>query len=160
YDGLIDGMSAENIVRAWKENGWIKISPNGSQLRLSEAGLEQFAKWEQEDALWERGATEEIKVAKRLKVGEPATNLLKLAQLIGDETLIGVHDPYLDEKALEALHKLIGLGVSVADDLRLVTAPKGAKAGASLDAFLSDSNTELKNRWEIRVYSREAKPHR
>jgi hypothetical protein len=93
-------------------------------------------------------------------VGEPATNLRKLAQLIGDETLIGVHDPYLDEKALETLHKLMGLGVNVAEDLRLVTAPKGAKAAASLEAFLSDSNTELKNRWEMRVYSGEAKPHR
>ena len=75
YDGLVVGLSAEEIVQGWTEKGWIKISPSGSELRLTEAGIEQFARWDEEDALWERGATEEIRFAKRLKAGEPATNL-------------------------------------------------------------------------------------
>ena len=54
YDGTVGTMSAGSIVRCWKENGWIKISPNGSQLCLTDAGIEQLAKWEEEDALWER----------------------------------------------------------------------------------------------------------
>jgi hypothetical protein len=160
YDGMVTGLSADDIIRQWKKNGWIEVSPNGSELRLSEAGIEQLAKWEEEDALWQRGVTEEITVAKRLKAGEPATNLRKLAQVIGGETLIAAHDPYLDEKALETLQKLKGLRVNVARNLRLLTAPKAPKAAGSLDSFLSDLNTELKTEWELRSYSGGAKPHR
>jgi hypothetical protein len=160
YDGLVAGLSAESIIRGWTENGWVKISPSGTELRLTEAGIEQFAQWEEEDALWERGVTDEIKTAKRLKAGEPATNLRKLAQLIQRETLIGVHDPYIDEKALETLHKLRGLSVNVSDNLHLLTAPKRALAAASVNSFLHDLNTELDSHWELRVYSGTAKPHR
>lgn len=160
YDGLVAGLSAEDIVQGWTEKGWVKISPSGSELRLTEAGIEQFARWEEEDALWERGATEEIKFAKRLKAGEPATNLRKLAQVIESGTLIRVHDPYIDEKALETLQKLKGLRVDISKTLFLLTAPKIGKAAASVNSFLRDLNAEMGTKWELRAYSGPTKPHR
>jgi len=160
YDGLVAGLSAEDIVQGWTEKGWIKISPSGSELRLTEAGIEQFAQWEEEDALWERGTTEQIKFAKRLKAGEPATNLRKLAQLIEGGTLTSVYDPYIDEKALETLQKLRGLGADISKNLLVLTAPKHGKSAASISSFLGDLNTELGSHWQLRAYSGATKPHR
>jgi len=51
YDGVIESLSAESIIHGWKEAGWVKISPNGLELRLTEAGIEQFAQWNEEDTL-------------------------------------------------------------------------------------------------------------
>src|SRR6185295_2198170 len=104
FNGMVASLSAESIIHGWTEAGWIKISPNGVELRLTESGIEQWAQWQEEDALWDQGATETIKLAKRLKAGEPAMNLRKMAQVIGNGILTGVHDPYTDEKALETLH--------------------------------------------------------
>ena len=160
FHGMIASLSAESIIHGWKEAGWIKISPNGRELRLTEAGIEQFAQWKEEDSLWEQGATETIKLAKRLKAGEPATNLRKIAQIIGKEILTGVHDPYTDEKALETLQKLNGLGVKISKNLRLLTAPKAGKAAASVASFLRDLNAEMGSQWELRAYSGKTKPHR
>jgi hypothetical protein len=150
YDGMVASLSAESIIHGWKEAGWIKISPNGRELRLTEAGIEQFAQWKEEDSLWEQGTTETIKLAKRLKAGEPATNLRKMAQVIGNGILTSVHDPYTDEKALETLQKLKGLGVEISKNLRLLTAPKSVKAAASVVSFLHDLNIEMVNQWELR----------
>jgi hypothetical protein len=160
YDGLIGSLSADNIVRRWKQKGWIEISPNGSELRLTTAGIEQFAQWEDEDALWEKGTTDEIKNAKRLKAGEPATNLRKLAQLIGDKEVTAVHDPYIDVKALETVLKLKNLGVKVCNNLHLLSASKRPIVIASLRSFLGEINKELSARWEVRTYQTAAKPHR
>jgi hypothetical protein len=140
---MVASLSAESIIHGWTEASWIKISPNGSELRLTETGIEQFAKWKEEDALWEQGATETIKFAKRLKAGEPATNLRKMAQVIGSGILTSVHDPYTDEKALETLQKLKGLGVEISKNLRLLTAPKAGKAATSVASFLRDLNAEI-----------------
>jgi len=160
YDGTVESLSAESIVHGWKEAGWIKISPNGSELRLTEAGIEQFNRWKEEDSLWEQGTTETIKLAKRLKAGEPATNLRKIAQIIGNGILTSVHDPYTDEKALETLHKLKGLRVEISKTLRLLTAPKTRMAAASVASFLRDLNAETGWQWELRAYSGTTKPHR
>jgi hypothetical protein len=122
--------------------------------------MEQFAKWEEEDALWEGGVTEEIKFAKRLKAGEPATNLRKLAQVVEGGTLTSVHDPYIDEKALETLQKLKGLGVDISKTLLLLTGPKVGKAAASVKSFLQDLNAEMSSKWELRAYSGATRPHR
>jgi hypothetical protein len=160
YDGIVGSLSAQNIVQSLTEKGWVRISPSGSELRLTEAGIEQFAQWEEEDALWERGTTEEIEFAKRLKAGEPATNLRKLAQLIKGGSLISVHDPYIDEKALETLQKLRGLGVDISNNLLVLTAPKVGKAATSVRSFLGDLNLEMGSHWELRAYSGTTKPHR
>jgi len=160
YHGMIASLSAESIIHGWKEAGWIKISPNESELRLTEAGIEQFAQWKEEDSLWEQGTTETIKLAKRLKAGEPATNLRKMAQIIGKGILTSVHDPYTDEQALETLQKLKGLGVEISQNLHLLTAPKAGKAAASVASFLRDLNAEIGCQWELRAYSGKTKPHR
>jgi hypothetical protein len=158
---MVASLSAESIIHGWKEAGWSKISPNGSELRLTEAGIEQFAQWKEEDALWEQGATETIKLAKRQKAGEPATNLQKIAQIIGKGILTSVHDPYTDMKALVTLHKLKGLGVEFSKNLRLLTAaPKAGVAAASVASFLRDLNAEMGSQWELRAYSGKIKPHR
>ena len=128
YDGIVVGLSAEEIVQLWKKKGWIEISPSGSELRLSTAGIEQFARWDEEDALWERGTTDQIKFAKRRKAGEPATNLRKLVQIIQGETLTAVHDPHIDEKALETLQKLSGLGVDISKAVNGTEAREGGSS--------------------------------
>lgn len=160
FNGMVASLSADDIIHGWTEAGWVKISPSGSELRLTEAGIEQFARWEEEDALWRQGATETIKFAKRLKAGEPATNLRKIVDVIGSGTLTGVHDPYLDEKALETLLKLKGLGITISKNLRLLTAPKAGNAAASIASFLHDLNTEMGSQWELRTYASTGKPHR
>lgn len=160
FSGMIASLSAESIIHGWTEAGWIIISPSGSEFRLTETGTEQFAQWKEEDSLWEQGMTETIKLAKRLKAGEPATNLRKMAQIIGKGILVDVHDPYTDEKALETLQKLKGLDVEISKSLRLLTAPKAAKAAASVASFLHDLNTEIGSQWELRAYSGMTKPHR
>lgn len=160
YNGIVGGLTAEDIVRRWTEKGWVRISPDGAELRLTETGVEQYAQWEDEDALWEAGAAETIKLAKRLKAGQPATNLRKLVQLIGGGTLASVHDPYIDEKALETLQKLAGLGADISKNFLLLTAPKATKVGASVRSFLGDLNAENNSQWELRFYSGIPKPHR
>jgi hypothetical protein len=160
YNGMVESLSADEIIHGWTKAGWVKISPNGSELRLTEAGVEQFAHWEDEDALWEQGATETIKFAKRLKAGEPATNLRKIADVIGSVTLTGVHDPYTNEKALETLLKLKGLGLTISKNLRLLTAPKVGKAVVTITSFISDLNIEMGSQWELRAYASTIKPHR
>jgi hypothetical protein len=160
FNGMIASLAPDSIIHGWKESGWIKISPNGNELRLTEAGIEQFAQWKEEDTLWEQGATENIKLVKRLKAGEPATNLRKIAEIIGKDILTSVHDPYTDEKALETLQKLKGLGVKISKNLRLLTAPKAGKAAASVASFLRDLNAEMGSQWELRAYFGKTKPHR
>lgn len=71
-----------------------------------------------------------------------------------------MHDPYINEAALQTLHKLMGIGVCVSTTLRLLTAPKTGKAAASIASFLYDLNTELSARWELRAYAGGTKPHR
>jgi hypothetical protein len=128
---------------------------------LTEAGIEQFAQWKEEDSLWEQGATETIKLAKRLKAGEPVTNLRKIKQIIGKGILTSVHDPYTDIKALETLHKLKSIDVGISKTLRLLTAAqKTSKAAALVASFLRDLNAELGSQWELRAYSGKTKPHR
>ena len=83
-----------------------------------------------------------------------------MAQVIESGTLIRVHDPYIDEKALETLQKLKGLGVDISKTLLLLTTPKIAKAAASVNSFLWDLNAEMSTKWELRAYSGTTKPHR
>lgn len=161
YRGMVGSLSPDDIIHGWAEAGWVRISPNGTELRLTEAGIEQFAQWEEEDALWAQGAPGEIKLAKRLKAGEPARNLRKIAQVVGNGTLTCVHDPYTDVKALETLQKMRDLGVVIAKDLRLLRAPpKAARAAASIASFLRDLNAEMSSQWELRAYASTTTPHR
>ena len=105
-------------------------------------------------------STEVIKFATRLKAGEPATNLQKIAQVIGKEALVCVHDPYIREETLVTLQKLNGIGVGISKNLRLLRAIKTGMAATSITSFLKDLNTEMSSRWQLRAYTSTAKPHR
>ncbi|MDD5141390.1 MAG: hypothetical protein PHY43_14160 [Verrucomicrobiales bacterium] len=105
--------------------------------------------------------TEVIKLATRLKAGEPATNLQKIAQVIGKEALLCVHDPYIRVETLVNLQKLEGVGVVISKNLRLLTANKiGNPAKVAVVSFLKDLNTEMSSRWQLRAYTGTAKLHR
>src|SRR5437016_12644686 len=45
YDGMVVGLSAEDIIDGWKKEGWIKFSPDGNELRLTQNGIEQLTQW-------------------------------------------------------------------------------------------------------------------
>lgn len=105
--------------------------------------------------------TEVIKLATRLKAGEPVTNLQKIAQVIGKEALICVHDPYIRIETLVNLQKLEGVGVIISKNLRLLTTNKiGNSSKMATVSFLNDLNSEMSSRWQLRAYTGTAKPHR
>jgi hypothetical protein len=105
--------------------------------------------------------TEVIKLATRLKAGEPAKNLRKIAQVIGKEALVCVHDPYIRVETLVNLQKLEGVGVIISKNLRLLTADKiGNPSKMAVASFLKDLNKEMSSRWQLRTYIGTAKLHR
>lgn len=105
--------------------------------------------------------TEVIKLATRLKAGEPVTNLQKIAQVIGKEALVCVHDPYIRIETLVNLQKLEGIGIIISNNLRMLTANKiGNPAKTAVVSFLKDLNTEMSSRWQLCAYIGTAKLHR
>ena len=105
--------------------------------------------------------TEVIKLATRLKAGEPATNLRKIAQVIGKEALVCLHDPYIRVATLEHLQILEGLDVIISKKLRLLTTDKiGNPSKAATVSFLKHLNNEMSSRWQLRAYTGTAIPHR
>lgn len=105
--------------------------------------------------------TEVIKLATRLKAGEPATNLQKIAQVIGKEALVCMHDPYIRVETLVNLQKLKGAGVTISKNLRLLTANKiGNSAKTAIVSFLKDLNKEMSSQWQLHTYTGTAKLHR
>src|SRR5580658_9698916 len=160
YHGMIQSLSAQSVIHGWSEAGWIIISPNGQQLRLTEAGIEQFHQWKEADELWNHGPSDNIKHVKRFIAGQPFMNLRKISQLIGTADLTSVHDPYTTENTLLNLHKLKGIGVHISQNLRLLTGPKAGVAAASVASFLQNLNTEIGCQWELRSYIGTKKPHR
>lgn len=157
FKGTVACISADAVIYGWTEAGWVKISPNRSELRLTETGIEQLAQWKDEDDLWEQGANEGIKFAKRLKAGQPATNLLKIAEVIGNGIMTDVFDPYTDALALRTLLKLNGMGVKISKGLRLLRKPIIGVAAQTLASSLNDLNVEMSTQWELRAT---IKPHR
>jgi hypothetical protein len=96
-----------------------------------------------------------------LKAGEPAKNLRKIAQVIGKEALVCVHDPYIRVETLVNLQKLEGVGVIISKNLRLLTADKiGNPSKMAVASFLKDLNKEMSSRWQLRTYIGTAKLHR
>jgi hypothetical protein len=159
----IAGASAELILSEWLNRGWVSVSPDGSHIRLTEAGKEQIAQWDEEDRLWHAGQVGELPEGKRLKAGFPATNLQKIAQIIGSETLLCLHDPYPAGKTLIALQKLGISGVRISNQFRFLTAPLSQKQQSerqAINSMLNDINAERGSKWEIRSYTGVAKPHR
>jgi hypothetical protein len=86
----------------------------------------------------------------RLRVGEPATNLVAIAQLIGRDPVEAAFDAYLDDVGLERFTTLHRFGVTFSTRLRLLTSPKGARALSG--AFARDVFREVRSdSGEIRV---------
>ncbi len=160
YDGCVACLSADSILEGWKKAGWIEVSPNRSEIRLTANGEEQLALWWDEDRLWRSGERQELELPKRLKGGEPATNLRRICQVIGTRTIQCIHDPYTRVDSLQNLLKLSDLGAAISPDLRLLGAKLSRIDGQTLAAFLQDINTEKCSHWEVRTYTTPEKPHR
>lgn len=62
----------------------------------------------------------------RIREGQPASNLSKIAQLIGSAKILAVHDPYLEDNGLDNLRAIAHLSNCIAGDIRLLTSSKGA----------------------------------
>jgi hypothetical protein len=157
YDGGIDTLCAEDIVEGWKAAGWILISPNGVEMRLTPKGSEQLAMWSEEDHLWQIGSMEEMEMPKRLRAGEPANNLRRICAVIGNRMIEGIHDPYIDAKSLDNLLKLSELGVQISLRLRLLATPPNR---VTTQFLRDDINTQNNSKWEMRTYTMKEKPHR
>lgn len=114
YRGLMGSSSADSILEGWMKAGWIQLSPNRAEIRLKADGEEQLARWQEEDRLWRSGETGELELPKRLKAGEPATNLRRICQVIGRRTIECIHDPYTDEQALRICSNWVSLGLQSA----------------------------------------------
>src|ERR1044072_7985475 len=82
FDGRLGSIDAESIIQNWQMAGWIESSPDALQIRITALGREQFERWKEEDRLWGTGDTNEMPMAKRLVVGEPARNLRKVSAVI------------------------------------------------------------------------------
>src|ERR1700739_3638563 len=52
FDGTVASLSAEDIINGWLKAGWVVLSPNRIEIRVTEAGQEQLDKWTEEDRLW------------------------------------------------------------------------------------------------------------
>jgi hypothetical protein len=83
----------------------------------------------------------------RLVKGEPATNIARLAALIGVLKVVAVYDPYLDDAALDNLRAIAHLKPSCLDTaVRMLTAkrpPRISKAFAK--AFCDEFGCNLAN---------------
>ena len=56
YDGMVESSTAESILEGWTRAGWVEVSPNRSETRLTPAGEEQMVRWQEEDQSWSSGA--------------------------------------------------------------------------------------------------------
>lgn len=160
YDGCVDSLCADEILEGWKKAGWIEVSPNHAEIRLTADGEEQLARWQEEDRLWRSGETGELELPKRLKAGEPATNLRRICQVIGRRSVDCIHDPYTRVMSLQNIVKLGELGTLFSPRLRLLGAALSKVGGQTLAAYLHDLNTEKKSQWEFRIYATSEEPHR
>jgi len=156
----VSTLSVGSILEGWKKAGWIEFSPDHAEIRLKADGEGQLARWQEEDGLWRSGETGELELPKRLKAGEPATNLRRICQVVGRRTVECIHDPYTDGQALLNLLKLRELGASISPRLRLLRRPASSIERQTLASFLRDINTEKSSQWEVRPDVTPAKPHR
>jgi hypothetical protein len=160
YVGGASILSADSILEGWKKAGWIEVSPDQTEIRLHADGEEQLAQWQEEDRLWRSGETGELELPKRLKAGEPATNLRRVGQVIGKRSIECVHDPYTRAASIQNLLKLSELGTLISPHLRLLGSTLSKIDAQTLAAFLHDLNTEKESQWEVRTYAKPERPHR
>src|SRR5262249_707745 len=121
FDGRTGSIDAGSIIHHWQQAGWIELSPEGTQIRITSQGREQFERWKEEDRLWGIGDPHETPMAKRLVKGEPARNLRKVSAVIGSSTVIGIHDPYTRTDSLKNILSLSDGGTLFSPSLRLLS---------------------------------------
>src|ERR1019366_4782095 len=83
----VAALSADSLLEGWKKAGWIEVSPNHAEIRLKADGEEQLARWQEEDRLWRSGKRGGLELPKRLKAGEPAANLRRVYEVIGQRII-------------------------------------------------------------------------
>lgn len=160
-DGCVASLGAQDIILGWKEKGWIVYSPDRTELRVTDAGREQLATWEDEDRLWQTSGTERMPLTKRLVAGEPARNIRKIRHEIGSATVNCIHDPYTRADSLNTILQLADIGAKFSPSLRILgTLLTKATDKTSLARLLRNINMERKSNWEIRTYRTAVKPHR
>ena len=159
FNGWVASLPADSIIEGWKEAGWIEVSPNRAEIRLTVDGEEQLARWQEEDRLWRTGVNEEVELPKRLKAGEPATNLRRISQVLAGRTIECVHDPYTRVSSILNLLKVNELGTPIEPNLRLLAGALLRKDRQTLTSFLCDLNKEKGYNWQVRTYTT-PKPHR
>ena len=160
YDGCVESLPANSILEGWRKEGWVEVSPDRTQIRLMADGEEALARWQEEDRLWRSGVKGELELPKRLKAGEPATNLRRIAQVIAGREIQCVHDPYTRAMSVQTLLKLSELGTSIHSGLRILSSPLSRIDGQTLASFLGDLNIERGSHWEARTYTTPERPHR
>jgi hypothetical protein len=163
FDGMVGSLSAAEVIDAWKKAGWVQLSPNRFEIRVTEPGKEQLEKWNEEDRLWNAQGTESMPLKKRLVAGEPARNLRKILVIIGNSTVTGIHDPYTTAGSLETILKLADIGAAFSPTLRILGTAKPLSNSTEKKSFLGllkDANTERKSSWEARIYPAGIRPHR
>ena len=104
-----------------------------------------------------------IPLKERLVAGEPARNLRKIRDMIGDATVMAIHDPYTTAGSLETILKLADTGARFSPTLRILGTAKPLSNSTEKKSFLSllnDINTERKAAWAVRIYPATTKPHR
>jgi hypothetical protein len=52
-------LEPAELLDEWKKAAWIEYSPNGSEIRITPAGVEQLSKWEEEDRIFRTEGTHE-----------------------------------------------------------------------------------------------------
>jgi hypothetical protein len=99
----------------------------------------------------------------RLVAGEPARNLRKIKNMIGNSMVTGIHDPYTTTGLLETILILADMETKFSPSLRILGTPNSLSKSTekkSLIGLLKNINTERSAAWEVRTYTAASKPHR
>ncbi len=46
--GSVESLSAEDIINGWIKAGWVVLSPNRVEIRVTQTGEEQLDKWKED----------------------------------------------------------------------------------------------------------------
>jgi hypothetical protein len=82
-------LEPAELFDEWKKAGWIEYSPNGSEIRITSAGIEQLNRWEEEDRNFRAtGAQENIHSLLNDIANLKEENGVKVRNLVGRAEMI------------------------------------------------------------------------
>jgi len=87
----------------------------------------------------------------RINKSEPASNKVKLVDLINGRSIKKIFDPYFDNKSIKLLLSLSHLGLKLNNDLQCLTSLRMKKSIDSI--FVNDFNSELSVNMGIKLLS-------